>query len=133
MAYDAATSQLILFGGVGLTGPAYNSTWTWTGSNWVKLSPATSPSGRSGGAIAFDPATGQFILFGGVGDDMQFNGTRTWTGSNWVKLSPATSPPASNAGLSQSRTSNALTRGFARGLAPSHQGCYKLWGETGDH
>src|SRR5947207_2004376 len=42
MAYDAATKQLILFGGQ--TGPDFlNETWSWTGSNWVKLSPANSP------------------------------------------------------------------------------------------
>ena len=94
MAYDAASGQLLLFGG--LNGVPLNDTWTWTGSNWVQLHPATSPQPTTSAAMAYDPATRQVVFFGG----QQFvdNALVTqpsmwsWNGSNWTQLSPATTP-----------------------------------------
>jgi hypothetical protein len=42
MAYDAASGQLILFGGGAQNGVYFNDTWTWNGSTWVQLDPAAS-------------------------------------------------------------------------------------------
>ena len=47
MAYDAATGQLVLFGGFDQQhGADLNDTWTWNGTTWTQLSPATSPPAR---------------------------------------------------------------------------------------
>src|SRR5262249_20094684 len=46
MAYDAASGQLILFGGGNPNGAFYGDTWEWSGTNWIQLSPSTSPSPR---------------------------------------------------------------------------------------
>jgi hypothetical protein len=47
MAYDSANGgQLVLFGGY--NGAYDNDTWTWNGTTWAQLSPATSPSARYG-------------------------------------------------------------------------------------
>lgn len=40
---SSATGQLILFGGGAQNAVYFNDTWTWNGSNWVQLHPATSP------------------------------------------------------------------------------------------
>ena len=96
MAYDPATHQLLMFGGFTFGyGPfgALGDTWTWSGSTWTQLSPATSPPARYGASMTFDAATGQLLLFGGV-NGSDFNDTWTWSGSTWTQLSPATSPPA---------------------------------------
>jgi hypothetical protein len=100
MAYDPATRQLVLFGGVG---PAHNShalkdTWTWNGHNWTQASPVTSPSARFLPSMAYDAAQGGLVLFGGVGPfgsqpNVILPGTWAWNGTVWTKLSPATSPP----------------------------------------
>jgi hypothetical protein len=105
MAYDSATSQLLLFGGEVLSGgnnnyPFYSSyTWDWTGSTWSLLTPSNSPSGRENAAMAYDQATSQLILFGGYNPEDNTDGgylddTWVWTGSTWQELSPATSPSA---------------------------------------
>lgn len=93
MAYDSATSQVIMFGGMGKKGLS-STTWAWDGTNWSKLSPATSPPARYGGDMAYDSATGQVILFGGIGASGMLDDTWNWDGSNWQKLSPPGNPPA---------------------------------------
>ncbi len=66
MAFDAASGQLLMFGGtVGLAaGPA--DTWVWTGSDWQQLHPAVSPPSHVVAPFAYDPATRQIVMYGGV-------------------------------------------------------------------
>lgn len=108
MAYDAATKQLILFGGQ--SGPnLLNETWTWTGSNWVNLSPANSPPALVNASLAYDPATGQLLLFGGSLEFGPIAETWSWDGSTWTQLTPATSPAArSQAALAYDPASSQL-------------------------
>ncbi len=95
MAYDPATGNMLLFGGdVGGANPYLADTWSWNGTTWTKLSPATSPTARYGASMAYDPATGNMVLFGGAGKDGYLADTWTWNGTTWTKLSPATSPTA---------------------------------------
>jgi hypothetical protein len=75
MAYDAATSTVVLFGGDTLL----RDTWTWDGSTWTKQAPASSPPGRFGASMAYDAATGNVVLFGGnKGGPRPLNDTWTW-------------------------------------------------------
>ncbi len=97
MAYDAATGNVVLFGGITTRG--VGDTWVWDGSTWTQQHPATSPSARGAAAMAYDAATGNIVLFGGGaflprgGGDI-FTGTWTWDGSTWTKQHPAASPAA---------------------------------------
>ena len=97
---DPSTGQTIMFGGRAPTGPnsSYvysNQTWSWSGGNWVLLSPTTSPTGggRSGAAVAYDPRIGDPVLFGGTvqsADQTQvlnFADTWHWTGTTWANIS----------------------------------------------
>lgn len=62
--------------------------------NWTQLSPTTSPSMRSGHAMAYDSTRGVTVLFGGVDDNnTTLADTWEWNGTNWTQRSPATSPP----------------------------------------
>ena len=57
-AFDDATGQLLMFGGLFPQSPA---TWRWTGSNWVRLSPAASPpNGQC--SMAYDPGLNTMVL-----------------------------------------------------------------------
>ena len=77
-AYDPASAQLVMFGGL-IDGYKYTSeTWGWNGRSWSHLDPASSPRQRSGGSEAFDAATGQFILFGGADGSNYLNDTWIW-------------------------------------------------------
>ena len=56
MAYDAASHQVVLFGGAG-TG-VFSTTWTWDGTNWTEQLPADSPAARSAIATSTKPCIG---------------------------------------------------------------------------
>ena len=95
MAFDTTHGQVVLFGGYVPVAPLtiFNDTWLWDGSNWTEASPATSPSGRAGVAMAYDSAHQQVVMFGGS-NNTGFNDTWVWDGSNWTEKSPQTSPPS---------------------------------------
>ena len=60
MVYDAATGNVVLFGGVRPRGTGFadlNDTWTWDGTTWAKQAPATSPPNRTMHWVAYDAAT----------------------------------------------------------------------------
>jgi hypothetical protein len=82
-------------------------------AQWNDKSPATSPSARSGAAMAFHFGLGQMLLFGG--STPLVNG-ETWAydGSDWALLSPLTSPTA--------RTGAQMVYDQARGVAVLYGG-----------
>jgi hypothetical protein len=81
MAYDAATSQLVLLDG------STKSTWTWDGSTWTRAAAANNQLNGSEAQLAYDASTKQLITLDPSGN------TWNWTGSSWVRLTPAVSPP----------------------------------------
>jgi Kelch motif len=93
MVFDPASHQLLLFGGSATTGTGFsNQTWTWNGSNWTQLHPATSPPGREDQQMAYDAATRTVILFAGFHGTGYWDDTWSWNGTTWTKLNPATAP-----------------------------------------
>jgi uncharacterized protein YjbI with pentapeptide repeats len=91
MAYDASTSQLVLYGGS--DGSDLNDTWDWNGSSWTDLTSAAEPSvGHSFASTAYDPDSGQLVIFGGSG----YADTWNWDGTNWNQLAPETTPGQSS-------------------------------------
>lgn len=89
------SSDVLVFGG-GVRGDYTRNADTWLLKNgaWTQLSPLTSPSGRSGHAMAFDRARASTILFGGY-DGTKSYASDTWEydGSDWKKSSTSVSPP----------------------------------------
>ncbi|HEX4006090.1 MAG TPA: kelch repeat-containing protein [Acidobacteriaceae bacterium] len=107
MAYDAAQGEVVLFGGQGQNPyPMFNDTWTWNGSTWTQLTPASSPLNRYGFSMAYDPAQGQVVLFGGKAYFpseyyiIDVNDTWTWDGTTWTQAVPwgATGSPTARTG-----------------------------------
>ncbi len=80
MAFDPATSQMVLYGGGGAnTGdPDHGDTWTWDGSAWSQQHPATSPP-RGAVALAYDKVSARLLLLWGTD-------TWTWDGRTWLPL-----------------------------------------------
>ena len=103
LAFDEATGSMLLFGGTDGTYGAdgavpLDDTWTWDGSDWTELFPATVPQGRADAAMAFDPATGNLVLTSGESNAFyvagpSFQDTWTWDGNDWTLQSPGTEPP----------------------------------------
>ena len=101
LVYDDATRQLIMFGGAhpgcGTNGSqVLGDTWSWNGTHWTQLHPATSPPASAGSCAAYDAATGQVVLFPGIGDSGQEDSnTWTWDGTTWTPHLLTPSPPTS--------------------------------------
>ena len=95
MVYDAATGNVVLFGGINTSGGTVGDTWIFNGTDWTPASPTNSPSARNSYAMAYDAALGEVILFGGLDqNDDDNNDTWAWNGSSWTPLSPSGAPPA---------------------------------------
>ncbi len=93
-AFDAETSQLILYGGRTATTYAAGDTWSWNGKRWVRLEPKSSPPALFAAEMAYDATTHQLVMFGGWLEKGKANDeTWCWTGTTWLRESPATSPP----------------------------------------
>jgi hypothetical protein len=105
MTYDAATSQLVLFGGsADYSTPNSNDTWilSFHGPStysWSQVDDTvipgcnsdctSSPPGRNVADMAYDPATEQLVVFGGEQTSDEANGlndTWTWNGSKWRQV-----------------------------------------------
>ena len=92
MAFDAATHQLLLYGGYDpVSGQNLRDTWQWTGLTWSRLTTSAHPP--DGTYMAYDTATKQLLALGGV---TPTGGPQTWswTGTDWVQLAPPTQLPA---------------------------------------
>lgn len=95
LAYDPATQQMVEYGGMGWNfSTFYDSTYLWTGSDWAVQSPATTPGGRAGGAMAFDPTTQQLVLANGANSASFPADTWAWRGTSWTQLAPSTQMPS---------------------------------------
>ncbi len=93
MAYDAAHSQVVMFGGY--NNSQLSDTWVWDGTNWTQKAPAHNPPAREGARMVYDAAHSQVVMFGGyAGGGANLSDTWVWTGSDWTQQSPANSPSA---------------------------------------
>ncbi|MGH9127175.1 MAG: kelch repeat-containing protein, partial [Acidimicrobiales bacterium] len=96
--YDAATSQVVLFGGSYLYNGVYyqsNETWVWNGSTWANATTTGSPPARAGAYMSYDASAKEVVLFGGR--DAAWNAlsdTWTWNGTSWTQQNPAQAPSA---------------------------------------
>lgn len=96
--YDEANGNVVLFsGGDPSSYPTnWQETWTWDGSDWTQLAPATQPSARDLSNMAWCPNQNRVVLFGGrLGAGGFYNDeTWTWDGTIWTQESPGTVPGA---------------------------------------
>lgn len=60
---------------------------------WTQLSPAESPSARTGPAMAYDPVSKKIVLFGGLAKTGYLNDTWTFDGTTWTQESTPIAPP----------------------------------------
>jgi cysteine-rich repeat protein len=96
IAYDPLAKRVVLFGGNDASATTRSDTWIWNGESWAQPTPALSPAGRQGAAIAFDGT--HVTMFGGV-TSTTFGApanaeTWSWNGTTWAATTSVTSPPA---------------------------------------
>lgn len=98
MTWLPSKQTLLMFGGqttLNSANSAVNDLYAWSGTDWSKLAPATSPSARAYSAMAYDPGRQVMVMFGGV-DRTDNSQSDTWeyNGTTWRMLAPATEPGA---------------------------------------
>ena len=101
VAPDQAGQKAVLLGGTDGSAEALESTWLWTGANWVEEIPPPSP--RTGVAMAYDSARGKHVLFGGRSEPGGVDLGDTWELEEltWSNPTPSPTPgPRADAGLS---------------------------------
>jgi hypothetical protein len=110
MVFDAASNQVVLFGGVGASGAPLNDTWLWNGTTWKLATPAHNPPPRLWHSMAYDPVHSVVLLFGGDGGTQFLNDTWLWNGKDWQQAAPQTTPPPlrTSAGLDYDPTTGKM-------------------------
>jgi hypothetical protein len=81
--YDAARQRIVLFGGVGDSGPLAD-TWEWDGLDWVQRTSLNVPSARHDHRMAYDAARQRVVLVGGISSGNGLADTWEWDGANWT-------------------------------------------------
>lgn len=61
-------------------------------TDWVQLSPPSSPDARQNTALVFDTARGVSVLFGGWDGSQRRNDTWEWNGAIWNPINTANAP-----------------------------------------
>jgi cysteine-rich repeat protein len=90
MAFDAKQGVTLIAGGYDIDGLPIEptDTWTWDGTTWTRLSPATTPTGSSL-TMAYDPQIERTVL-------LTFESNKVhwweWTGNDWLNV-PANELP----------------------------------------
>ncbi len=109
MAWDAASGQIILFGGENYSlhnaqyGPADIGTWAYKGGTWTNITSQspTIPVPREWGQMAYDPSSGDVVLFGGNYNGHVLGDTWVFKAGIWTNItgSLTVSPPAREAAM----------------------------------
>lgn len=102
MTYDAKDGFVLLFGGLGPSGPL-GDTWKFVDGVWFQLTPVQSPPPRYNASMAYDanPSDQFVVLFGGVGQSGQLlNDTWSFVRGEWSAIPGEIAPsPRSNGAM----------------------------------
>lgn len=107
MWYDPVLKKTVLYSGMGRPNidsriQRFSDMWSFDGTGWNKLAPATNPGERFGAQATVDPRTNKVLLFGGLFVEKEgevakrqyfANDTWEWDGANWRKIETAVTPP----------------------------------------
>ena len=86
-AYDPATRDVVLFGGVCTCSGPYGDTWAWNGADWAEQAPPSSPPSSYGTPMIYDSALGGLLLITATEQ------TWIWSSGRWTQQHPVNSPP----------------------------------------
>jgi len=96
MSFDANLGLVVMFGGASSASvgtPYFQDTWTWNGTAWALLNPATKPPARAGARMAFDSTNKYVVMYGGEPVSGQADdNTWTWNGTTWTDRGNANGP-----------------------------------------
>jgi hypothetical protein len=90
MVYDAERKVIVLVDPTQHSAETKDNTmdtWTWDGTTWTRLAPATSPPARDGFGLAYDALHSVTVFAGGFPfDSADDKATWGWDGANWMRI-----------------------------------------------
>lgn len=99
MDFDVSRSEAVMFGGhtdfSAFGGGTRNNTWTFDGTDWTLMAPATSPSPRTYIELVYEDVGDTMLMFGGApawNTGTAFDETWVWNGTTWTQKFPFTVP-----------------------------------------
>jgi YVTN family beta-propeller protein len=109
--YDPSTNRMIVFGGIGSGGSAFNDVWVLDRANglggpatWTQLTATNPPPQRKCHSAVYDRPTNRMIVFGGAVNSTLMNDVWVLDHANgtggtpaWTQLSPTGTPPSPRA------------------------------------
>ncbi len=119
MAFDAARSEVVLFGGWN-SGSALGDTWVWNGTTWSQKAPYTVPTARWEADAVYDAARAEVLLFGGTNSSGRLSDTWVWNGTTWTQRNSPLNPGGRDefAMIYDSTRSEVLVFGGFNGYSP---------------
>lgn len=99
MAYDAAASEVVMFGGIRSGSPLEynNTTWTYRAGVWSAHSLVPSPPSTYGASMVYDAGLGGVLLYGGLALPSTTECSSSlwlYRDGSWTELHPTEAPPA---------------------------------------
>ncbi len=120
MAYDAAATNIVMFGGYTSVGAVLGETWVWNGSAWSQTCTGgcTHPSARATLSMAFDSNGGRnvSVLFGGFDGASNLCDTWEWGAGAWVSKISAACPANISSATPAARSQSAMSYAGANGV-----------------
>ncbi len=95
MVYDAASRQVVLFGGQNSsTGKTYSDSWTFSAGAWTQALIVGGPPGRAAAGMTYSYSLGKIVLFGGFNSTPYHTLGDTWTFTlgAWTLVASVTNP-----------------------------------------
>jgi hypothetical protein len=94
MAYDAARSKVVLFGGWQTdNGGALSDTWEYDGKDWTQIQTANPGARGYGPGMVYDTCRKKVVLFGGAATSGDYYGdTWEYDGTSWKKVATQNAP-----------------------------------------
>jgi Galactose oxidase, central domain len=93
LTWDAASGQMVLFGGEVTYENSLDDTWAFNGSVWRQVLATTSPPARARHHSVFDPINKRVVVHGGTSTNLNaINDTWWFTGTTWVQAPSGAAP-----------------------------------------
>jgi hypothetical protein len=83
---DPERGIVVVHGGIGSPGDAFDETLEWDGRDWSVNTTAPGPGAREGAGLAYDADGRRMVLFGGALDGEQLADTWSWNGQEWERI-----------------------------------------------
>jgi hypothetical protein len=93
LAYNEASTEVMIFGGSDGSKTYFDDTWSWNGTKWIQFTSSTHPGKRTQHAMTYDRLRDRMVMFGGIFWDGTPGHAATEFGDTWELKVSKPRPP----------------------------------------